>query len=160
MNSNGGSVQRYQYSERSWGKCTYSFNTSHQLHQDRNLRCKWFVQSRGWSFLQKHILRHHSQHRQSLACEENQFQCTWIERVIENWISILIGPCPFFGWELRNKNWKGNWKMNLVLSLVPPPQVTEQEVQLPHGPTSQSTKQSKIYFFLVFCHTSTVNWTK
>ena len=31
-------------------------------------------------------------------------------------------------------------KNDLVLSLVPPPQVTEQEVHAPQGPTSQSTK--------------------
>ena len=33
-------------------------------------------------------------------------------------------------------------RLHLVLSLDPPPQVTEQEAQEPQGPTSQSTEEN------------------
>ena len=37
---------------------------------------------------------------------------------------------------------RSTWS-NLSLSLVPPPQVVEQDVQEPHSPTSQSTRKQK-----------------
>ena len=44
-------------------------------------------------------------------------------------------------------------QLNLVLLLLPPPHVAEQEDQDPHGPTSQSTKDKNTFDFSNFrCH--------